>query len=462
MPRLWLYNLHYFDDLNASGAENRADLHRRLIGRWIAENPPVDGAGWEPYPCSLRIVNWIKWALCGNELRSDWLASLALQSAWLEEHIEWHLLGNHLFANAKALVFAGLFFEGRDAEHWLQMGLEILEREIPEQVLSDGGQFELSPMYHAIATEDVLDLVNAAKAWPGRVPTSTVEAWRNVASKMLAWAAVMQHPDGRIALFNDSAFGIAPQLDELFDYAERLRIDFESLTGPLKHLEQSGYVRATIGEAVLFADVGSIGPDYLPGHAHADSLGFELSLFGDRWFVDTGCSTYDVSPDRLRQRGTAAHNTVIVNGDDSSEVWSSFRVARRARPLYAKAKVDGNAIHVEGAHDGYKRLPGRVIHARTFKLEPGRLKITDRLDGDFESADANFLLHPEVDARLTDNSAVLSRAGRTIELQFAGGAATVDASFWHPEFGMSIPSQRIAVSFTGSSLTTTFTWASDN
>jgi uncharacterized heparinase superfamily protein len=152
MPHLWLYNLHYFDDLNAESAQTRVAWHRNLIRRWIEENPPFAGTGWEPFPCSLRIVNWIKWVLNGNELQPDWSQSLALQAAWLEKHIEWHLLGNHLFANAKALVFAGMFFDGKDADRWLRKGLNILEREIPEQILGDGGQFELSPMYHSIAT----------------------------------------------------------------------------------------------------------------------------------------------------------------------------------------------------------------------------------------------------------------------------------------------------------------------
>src|SRR5690606_8115464 len=64
-PKLWLYNAHYFDDLVADGAEARQDWHRGLIARWIAENPAGQGNGWEPYPASLRIVNWLKWLLAG-------------------------------------------------------------------------------------------------------------------------------------------------------------------------------------------------------------------------------------------------------------------------------------------------------------------------------------------------------------------------------------------------------------
>ena len=83
----------------------------------------------------------------------------------LEKRIESHLLGNHLFANAKALVFAGTYFSGAEADRWLNRGISILEREIPEQILLDGGHFELSTMYHALIFEDLLDLCNLLKCY---------------------------------------------------------------------------------------------------------------------------------------------------------------------------------------------------------------------------------------------------------------------------------------------------------
>ena len=458
VPRLWLYNLHYFDDLNARGADERREPHRQLISRWIDENPPFEGAGWEPYPCSLRIVNWIKWALAGNKLESNWRESLAFQAAWLLKNIEWYLLGNHLFANAKALVFAGLFFEGRDAERWLGKGLQILRREIPEQVLAGGGHFELSPMYHAIATEDMLDLINAAQAWPGIIFTDVTDDWRSVATRMLGWTALMRHPDGKIALFNDSAFGIAPDPSQLFEYANRLSIDYSPPSGPIQHYDTSGYARSDIGDAVLFADVGKIGPDYLPGHAHADTLSFELSLFGDRWFVDAGCSTYVVCDERVRQRGTEAHNTVTVDNEDSSEVWSSFRVARRAKPSKVEWQVNKESTVISASHDGYMRLSGKVIHHRCFELSDSRLEIQDRLDGRYATADANFLLHPDIEVLQTPEAIVMRRGERIARLCVDGGRPEILDSTWHPKFGLSIPAKRIRVSFMQPTLTTTVTW----
>lgn len=120
VDKLWLYNLHYFDDLNAKNHSVRSAAHTLLVNRWINENPAPLGNGWEPYPTSLRIVNWVKWCLAGQAPEPHWLNSLALQTRVLMQRLEHHLLGNHLFANAKALVFAGLFFEGNEPNNGWQ------------------------------------------------------------------------------------------------------------------------------------------------------------------------------------------------------------------------------------------------------------------------------------------------------------------------------------------------------
>jgi len=155
--KLWIYNLHYFDDLNAHAAANRRHWHHQLLERWVAENPPGQGEGWEPYPLSRRIVNWVKWGLRGNAFPAACRTSLAVQARWLLGRLEYHLLGNHLLANASALVHAGLYFAGPEAERWYGRGMHILGRELPAQVLPDGGHFERSTMYHASTLEHLLD-----------------------------------------------------------------------------------------------------------------------------------------------------------------------------------------------------------------------------------------------------------------------------------------------------------------
>ncbi|MBV5329410.1 MAG: hypothetical protein JZU65_17600, partial [Chlorobium sp.] len=161
MGKLWRYNLHYFDYLHAD--ERSIEGKVFLLGDWITKNPQGTPDAWEPFPVSLRIVNWIKFFLSAEgvvRVEERWLQSLYLQALWLEKNIEYHLLANHYFKNGKALIFAGLFFSGADAERWLNKGLAIISKEIEEQILADGGHFERSPMYHAMILEDCLDLVN--------------------------------------------------------------------------------------------------------------------------------------------------------------------------------------------------------------------------------------------------------------------------------------------------------------
>lgn len=461
--KLWRYNQHYFDDLNAVGAPERAEWHIALIADWLAQNPPGRGTGWEPYPTSLRIVNWIKWALAGKSLSRDAVQSLAIQTRWLSRRLEYHLLGNHLFSNAKALVFAGLFFEGAEAEHWLETGLAILRREIPEQILADGGHFERSPMYHALALEDLLDLLNMANCYEmALTPERKREAdlWCERIVAMRGWLHAMSHPDGGISFFNDAAFGIAPGNEELDTYAERLGFKAVDRLPPMQWLAASGYARFSCGPAVALLDMAAVGPDYLPGHAHADTLSFELSLFGERILVNSGTSCYGDSDERLRQRGTAAHNTVVIAGQDSSEVWGGFRVARRARLRDVMVSLSG-APMAQATHDGYRRLPGAPLHRRCWRMDDGSLSVSDHV-GHFDlPAEARFHVHPEVRLVPESDPSVgegLTPNGKRVSWHVCRGKARIEQSTWHPRFGEAHSSQCLVIALHQGSSEIIFSW----
>jgi uncharacterized heparinase superfamily protein len=374
VPLLWRYHQHYFDDLNAQDAASRAAWHAALVECWLAQNAPGRGTGWAPYPTSLRIVNWVKWQLSGGALSDAAVHSLAVQARWLSRRIEWHLLGNHLFANAKALFFAGLFFEGPEADRWRDDATRILDSELREQVLSDGGHFERSPMYHALALEDVLDLLNLIVVF-GHTSSLTPEL-RAAAPAMLQWWRCLQHPSGSMARFNDCAEGIAPSAAEIERHVEALGIRApQPAAEGIASLMPSGYVRVARGPAVAFLDVAPIGPDYLPGHAHADTLSFELSVHGRELIVNRGTSVYGTGRRRQAERGTAAHSTVQIGAHDSSEVWAGFRVGRRARAT--GPRIDGWTVH--GAHDGYAHLQGHPQHERRWQFDTNALEVFDNL-----------------------------------------------------------------------------------
>ena len=415
---LWRYNLHYFDDLCAKDASARAEWHRALITRWMRENPPPQRkTAWSPYPTSIRIVNWIKWILAGNAPVPGMIESLAVQSRWLEQRLERHLMGNHLFVNAKALVYAGLFFDGPEATRWRETGLAILREEIFEQILPDGAQFERSPMYHALAVEDMLDLINVMRVYSGVVGTGDVRMIEERIPLMRRYLAAMCHPDGEVSFFNDSAIGIAPSPLEIQKYAARLddaaESDvFETISRGVTHFVDAGYIRVALGRMVAILDVGPIGPDYLPGHAHADTLSMELSLDGRRLIVNSGTGEYGSGPERQRQRGTAAHSTLSIDGADSSEVWAGFRCARRARPFDLRIVDEGDRVEVTCSHDGYCRLPGAPVHTRTWVFDMRGVTIRDSVRGHPSVPHVcTTHFHTLAEVRLLDrNTAVLGEA----------------------------------------------------
>ena len=435
--KLWLYNLHYFDDLNAENAIERKDWHNDLIHKWIDENPYSSGNAWEPYPNSLRIVNWVKWSLQGNVLNEVQLQSLALQAEHLSKTVEWHILANHLFANAKALIFAGLYFDTTESKKWLNLGLKIYKKEIDEQVLSDGANFELTPMYHAIFLEDLLDIYQLIAVCYSANDLIDVGHLKNKIIKMLEWLKYLSHPDGEISFFNDAAFGIASTYKHLCNYAENLKINIELTDIKDANLTDSGYIAVEREAYKFIMDVAEVGPSYQPGHAHADTLSFELSILGSRFIVNSGISQYGLGAERLYQRGTSAHNTIEIDQQNSSEIWSGFRVARRVSPKLNTIHYDDNRILNFSA--SYKSLTG-VVHNRTVDFQDNQIILKDNLLGRFNSAISYIHFHPDVKIeKESNNHFVCELNDHIIDIRLQGDIETMLIDrYWHPEFGKSV------------------------
>lgn len=443
---LWLYNLHYFDWLNTPGALHQKTDGEMLIEKWINDNDIGKGVGWDPYPLSLRAVNWIKWHQNGNLLSTLARASLVVQARYLSRRIEYHLLANHLFTNAKALIFLGLFFSGREAKQWLGCGIRLLTKELDEQVLSDGGNFERSPMYHSIMLEDLFDLLMMFRCHCH--PTITDELIMKITTKagqMLFWLRAMCHPDGKIALFNDAAFGIAPDLSSLVKYAETIGIITPEVSLGVTDFPHSGYCSFRTPEYLLLIDAGNIGPDYQPGHAHADTFSFELSIKGERVIVDSGTSCYGTGRERLRQRSTAAHNTIMVDNTDSSQVWGGFRVAQRAK-IVERIVSRSSPNLLTASHDGFRHIGGVGLHKRQWGINGNLISITDTLDGHgIHMVSASIHFSPGCTVEQVNGKINVSFRG-DMHLQIITCEeleSEVVQSTYHPEFGCTQPSVKL-------------------
>ena len=451
-PKLWRYNLHYFDYLH--WPVYGADMKARLIDSWIAAHPVPAGDGWEPYPLSLRAVNWIKFWLAGGGGEPPgqrWLDSLATQLAGLESRLEYHLLANHLVKNGKALLFGGIFFQGARADRWFELGLKILVTEADEQILADGGHFERSPMYHCIVLEDYLDVLNLLRCCPGLAPAEAEARLVQAATRALRFLTGITAGDGNIPLFNDSAFGIAVDPDELLRYGARvLGSNVPDSAPPANGPERlcfpdTGYFGYRHHGESLIIDCGAVGPDYQPGHAHCDTLSYELCVGGERIIVDAGVSGYDPGEMRRLARRTASHNTVEIDGQEQSEIWGAFRVARRARPLSpAIGEWQSGALEFAGAHDGYRRLSGRLVHTRRVSMQAGGpWEVFDLITGESSGRHrVRSLVHLADYLDVIQDNPVTFRlhnpvSGLMLRLTVTGSnPARVESGYHFPEFGL--------------------------
>ena len=350
---LWAYNQNYFDWLNQEGMT--ADEGSKWIDMFVCDLT-TNKVGLDPYPTALRGINWIKF-FCrfpktATQERED---SLYSQYRLLEKKKEYHLLGNHLLEDAFSLYIGAHYFQDegmKEKAHYL------LEKQLCEQTLPDGGHYEQSPMYHCILLDRLLDCINITK-----------EEWLSpFASQWLGWLNNICYHDRTFPMFNDSALGIAPSPQKLFDYAQRLGIKAQPCV-----LKESGYRKMRKNGIEAFVDIGNITATYQPGHTHADTLNYELRIEGKPIVVDTGISTYNKNERRQYERGTSAHNCVVADGRDSTEVWGGFRVGKRCKVTIEKEAP----TEIVANHNGY---PKRC--RRKFELADNAFVVEDWYEGD--------------------------------------------------------------------------------
>ena len=400
--KLWVYNLNYFDFLNQENISKETGL--RLIKDYI-KNDAMLSEGKEPYPISLRSINWIKF-LSKNQITDQKINNiLFFHYCILNKNLEYHLLGNHLLENAFSLLFGAYYFQD---ENLYVKSKKLLISELNEQILNDGAHFELSPMYHQIILSRLLDSIQLMRLNNLWKKDNLITFFEEKASLMISWLQNITFRNGKIPMVNDATYNIAPSSVLLFFCAKKLGIINQKIP-----LSDSGYRKISTKKYELFIDIGNIGPDYQPGHSHSDTFSFELIKRDNPVFVDTGISTYEKTITRYKERSTDSHNTVKIGSKDQSQVWGGFRVARRAKITHLTEK--NNLI--EASHDGY--LSYGYKHTRSFLWGENYLILIDKINrSTSNNAKAYFHLHFSVSEPLVDgNNITLESSGVSIKFE---------------------------------------------
>src|SRR5690606_38739015 len=427
--KLWTYNLEYFDYLHQKDLELVEKL--RLIEDFYKFSVQRKRT-LEPYPVSLRAINLIRFTVANNLGKQGYHNYLYQELDYLHKNYEFHILGNHLLENAFALTMGGAYFGNRK---WHSRAVAILRRELDEQILADGAHFELSPMYHKIIFFRLLELIDWYSKYEDK-DDSFLAFCREKASLMLDWLENIRFGNGDIPLFNDAANGIAYPATFLIDYAAEMGIQRNGIP-----LGESGYRSFTGGNYEIKIDLAQIGASYQPGHAHADALSFIMYHNGSPLFVEQGTSTYQIGARRDLERSTEAHNTVVGDGRNQSQVWGGFRVAKRATTTI---HVDQDSVY-EASHDGYKKLG--VRHKRKFVFNEKTLNIEDDL---LKNVSGTFYLHLHPQRKIThvkDNMVVIDDS---IFVNFHGiRSITIEEYKYADSYNQYTQASRLVIPFTG-------------
>ena len=419
--RLWKTLLHEFpfalDLARAATLTGEAVYRERLLALargWRASSPigcrdfALDA--WNARAVANRLVSW---ALAGNVLGLEadaadaaWLGrEIGLHGLFLRDNLELDLGGNHLFRDAVGLVFAETLVGGiPDALAWL-------ERVLSEQILADGCHVERAPFYHAACTRDLFEVsLLLGDATPGWL--------RDGLARMAGFLDAIALGDGEIPLLGDAWLGEVdvPHLLR----AVRARVDPAPPRAPERH---SGLAALRAGPWRAVVRVGRHAPDEQMGHAHADLLSFDASCGTRRIVTDTGTLLYDSGPDRQRLRGTAAHNTIRIDGAEQIEAWGSFRVGRRGRARATSRGRTGSWEWVSASHDAFRWLPGDPVPHRLVALGPDGVLVVDALLGRGRH---------RIESHLHEHPSAAGEDVRMIPL--AGRAERVDALL-HERFG---------------------------
>jgi len=395
-----------------TGREVYAERAAQLLAAWLDANPPKRGVNWaSSLEVAYRAIAWL-WAMrlmagspaFTNALVARWLKALEVSARHLDRYLStWFSPNTHLTGEALGLLYLGTQLpELAAASGWRDRGWAILLGQLPRHVRPDGSYFEQATYYHRYT----IDIYLHARTLATAHGLAGVAAADDALQRLAQFAAWTARADGTIPLFGDEdggrllfldardcddvrspvacvaaitgdaalAHAGAPATDELAwllgpeGVARFDRIVSQPPADTARAFRDGGFYVMRDGwegdSATLTVDCGPLGVDN-GGHAHADTLAFDLAIGGRPVFVDAGTVSYTTSPaERDLMRSSLVHNTVSLDGESSSVPGGAFRWAHMTAGVLDAWHATAAGALFEGHHDGYHRLSPPARHRR--------------------------------------------------------------------------------------------------
>ncbi|MGF1496352.1 MAG: alginate lyase family protein [Elainellaceae cyanobacterium] len=441
---IWEKNRHHHLTILAtayaiSGDDRYASAVESQIQQWLDQNPVLTGINWtSSLEVAIRLIGWV-WIerLLRGSGSGDRLFGAA---GLLWPSIYWHQwmlaqhyshgssANNHLVGEMAGLLIAALAWPVFEASNqWQALASSILEREVERQTYRSGLNREQAFSYQIFALEFFVLAGLEAERWR----RSLSDTYRTWVTRMLEVLPALVDVGGNLPAYGDSDDGkvlvLRPMQASRLDWLLRIGHmwlgaqvplpsgDSGRLAATLLYPESAGHGQpdptpgpvaeaaspnlASVGfedaglyvlashrgqpdEVFCLADAGPLGFLSIAAHGHADALSFSLSVGGVPVIVDPGTYVYHSEPHwRDYFKGTRAHNTLTVDGEDQSEPGGAFLWLRKANTVVQRWEPAAAGGDLVAEHDGYCRLSEPVMHQRQLCLRDRQLSIVDTVRG---------------------------------------------------------------------------------
>jgi hypothetical protein len=389
---------------------------------WQTQNPFMHGLNWKsPLEAGMRLISWATALAVLPVLRQTMAGNAFAETIYQHQyfirafHSKHSSANNHLIGEMAGLYVGTIFWPGyRKSASWHMLARRLLQQALAEQVADDGVGKERATEYQLFIAEFFL-LVGALGHIVG--DPFPPAYWERL-TRLLTFLAAISDRAGHLPLFGDGDSAQVVWLPEttqeraqalvrLGQVQAREEIDLRStllLWGqaprdlPLsasaapaqeaRAFPEGGYYvlaadRGGEDELVVVFDAGPLGLAPLYAHGHADALSFWLSYGGHEFLIDPGTYCYNNHAAwRGYFRGTAAHNTVRIDGEDQSVAAGAFLWRHVAHCEAESFQDNATFVEVVAYHDGYQRLSDPVLHRRRLRLDKQShtVMITDILE----------------------------------------------------------------------------------
>jgi Heparinase II/III-like protein/Heparinase II/III N-terminus len=470
---IWEKSRHHHTTIFAlayaiTGEDHYARAAAYQLRSWLEQNPAPNGINWSSgIEVGVRLIawTWVFHLLKGHPSWGKWFSKPELWQS-IYQHQQYlasfesrgSSANNHLLAELAGLYIAATTWPVfPESQAWAAKAKLELEHEISLQFFEDGLNKEMGFDYHVFALE--IALHPALMAAKRNEPFSNNYLER--LSKSIQAIALLRDAKGNHPRYGDSDEGLVAQIGPRRDHSSEGILEvgrrFFGLNYAAPHagklpatllvgtssaaakpaaptpssfafkdagLYSLASSRGTPKEVLVLADAGPLGFLAIAAHGHADALHFTLGVGGQPVIVDPGTFVYHTDPPwREAFKSTAYHNTLELDGKDSSEYIAAFLWGQKANASVQTWEPRNDGGLLIASHDGYTRLSGKPVHTRKLELRGQILEINDTVTASGSSgsrtAKLHFHLHP--DCKLEQeapNLWVIRHPGGAVRVEF--------------------------------------------